>query len=92
MDGSNRNFPAARTALWYKRGFAPKAYMMQSVEVVPNIETSEDYRVNAVAAIVSPISKSLALKLEYQVRYDNLPEPDFQGMDRIFTTGIQLSF
>lgn len=92
VDGSHRNFPAARTALWYKRGFAPKAFMMQSVEVVPNIETSEDYRVNAIAALVSPISKSLALKLEYQVRYDNLPEPDFQGMDRIFTTGIQLSF
>ncbi len=92
VDGSNRSFPAARTALWYKRGFAPKAYMMQTVEVVPNIQTSEDYRVNAISALVSPISKSLALKLEYQVRYDNLPEPDFQGMDRIFTTGIQLSF
>jgi putative salt-induced outer membrane protein len=92
VDGSTRRFPAARTAIWYKRGLAPKAYVLQTVEVVPNIETPEDYRVNAVASLISPISKSLAVKLEFQMRYDNLPEPDFQSMDRIFTTGLQLSF
>jgi putative salt-induced outer membrane protein len=92
VDGSTRTFPAARTALWYKRGLAPKAYVTQTVEMVPNIETPEDYRVNAVASLVSPIARSLALRVEYQVRYDNLPEPTFQSTDRIFTTGIQVSF
>jgi putative salt-induced outer membrane protein len=92
VDGSARNFPAARTALWYKRGLAPKAYVTQTVELVPNIETAEDYRVNAVATLVSPIARSFALRVEYQVRYDNLPEPSFQTTDRIFTTGIQVSF
>ncbi len=92
VDGTSRHFPAARTAFWYKRGFAPKAYLMQTVEVIPSIDTPEDYRVNAIASIVSPLSKSLALKLEYQVRYDNLPEPDFMATDRIFTTGLQVSF
>ncbi len=92
IDGTVRRFPAARTALWYKRGLAPKAYVLQTVEVVPNIETSEDYRVNAIASLISPISKVLAVKLEFQWRFDNLPEPDFQSTDRIFTTGIQVSF
>ena len=92
VDGTRRQFPAARTTLWYKRGLAPKAFVTQSVELVPNIETAEDYRVNAVAALVSPIARSLALRVEYQVRYDNLPEPTFQTTDRIFTTGIQVSF
>ncbi len=92
VDGTTRNFPAARTALWYKRGLAPKAYVTQTVEMVPNIETPEDYRVNAVVSLVSPIAKSLALRVEYQMRYDNLPEPTFQTTDRIFTTGIQVSF
>ena len=92
VDGTVRRFPAARTAIWYKRGLAPKAYVLQTVEVVPNIETPEDYRVNAIASLLSPLSKSLALKLEFQLRYDNLPEPDFRGTDRIFTTGIQVSF
>jgi putative salt-induced outer membrane protein len=92
VDGTARSFPAARTALWYKRGLAPKAFVMQTVELVPNIETTEDYRVNAVASLVSPIMKSLALRVEYQVRYDNLPEPTFRATDRIFTTGIQVSF
>jgi putative salt-induced outer membrane protein len=92
VDGSVRRFPAARTALWYKRGLAPKAFVTQTVELVPNIETAEDYRVNAVAALVSPIARSLALRLEYQVRYDNLPEPTFRTTDRILTTGIQVSF
>jgi putative salt-induced outer membrane protein len=92
VDGTARNFPAARTALWYKRGLAPRAYVTQTVELVPNIETAEDYRVNAVATLVSPIARSLALRVEYQVRYDNLPEPSFQSTDRLFTTGIQVSF
>ena len=92
LDGTTRNFTAARTALWYKRGLAPKASVQQTVEVAPNIETREDHRVNVIAPIVSSLSESLALKLEYQLRYDNLPEPDFAGTDCIFTTGIQLSF
>jgi len=92
VDGSSRTFPAARSALWYKRGLAPKAYVTQSVEMVPNIETPEDYRVNVIASLVSPIAKALALRVEYQLRYDNLPEPTFQTTDRIFTTGIQVSF
>ncbi len=71
---------------------ADGSFTQQNVEVVPNIETREDYRVNVIASIVSPRSESLALKLEYQLRYDNLLEPDFAGMDRIFTSGIQLSF
>ncbi len=92
VDGTVREFPAARTAIWYKRGLAPRAFILQTVEMVPNIETSEDYRVNAVSSLISPITRALAVKLELQVRYDNLPEPDFQTTDRIFTTGIQVSF
>jgi putative salt-induced outer membrane protein YdiY len=92
VDGTIRRFPAARTALWYKRGLAPKAYVTQAVEMVPNLETPEDYRVNAIASLVSPVARSLALRVEYQLRFDNLPEPTFQSTDRIFTTGIQVSF
>lgn len=92
VDGTSLEFPAARTALWYKRALAPKAYVLQTLEVVPNLETPEDYRVNAVSALISPIYRRVALRVEFQVRYDNLPEPNFRSTDRIFTTGIQVSF
>ena len=86
------SFASARASGTYRRSFGEDSYLQLTSEVLPNLEDSEDLRVNSGAELVAPISARIAMKLAYVVRYDNLPEPDFQAMDRIFTTGIQLSF
>ncbi len=86
------DFPAARGALWYKRVLSESAYFLQTVEAIPNLEVTEDYRLNSESALVAPLSRRLALKLGYLVRFDNLPEPDFRTTDRIFTSGLPVSF
>jgi putative salt-induced outer membrane protein len=86
------NFTAGRVAVEYRRSLTETAYFTLGTEFLPNFETSEDYRINGLAALVAPISKSIALKASYEVRYDHLPEPGFQKSDRILTTGLQIVF
>jgi putative salt-induced outer membrane protein len=92
VDGGTNRFPAARAAAWYKRTLSPNAFFLHTVEAIPNLEAPEDYRVNSESALVAPLSRRMALKLGYVVRFDNVPEVGFLSTDRIFTTGLQLSF
>ena len=86
------NFLAGRAAELYRYTIKTDTYFEERVEFLPNFETSEDYRVNAEANLVAPLSRRLALKLGYVVRFDNLPEPEVKKTDRFFTSGLQVSF
>lgn len=90
--GVNSSFASARAAGTYRRSFAESSYAQLTTEVLPNLEESDDLRVNSAAELVAPLSQSIAMKLAYVVRFDNLPEPGFRKTDRIFTAGLQLSF
>lgn len=85
------NFTAARAAGMYRHGFTDAAYVQQTVEVLPNLEVGEDLRINTETALVAPLSKRLAIKLSYSIRYDKLPEPGFKKTDRVFTSGLQIN-
>lgn len=92
VDGVQNDFPAERVAAWYKHAFGETAYFLQTLETIPNLDVTDDYRINSESALVAPLSRSLALKLGYIIRYDNLPELGFESTDRIFTSGLQISF
>lgn len=87
----DQNFTAGRAAASYKRSLTEAAYFQQQVEFLPNLEETDDYRVNSETSLVAPLAKSLALKLGYTIRFDNLPEPGFKKTDRIFTSGLQIA-
>lgn len=87
----NDNFTSARTAGLFQHNFKPTAYFLQTIEVLPNLETSEDLRINTETALVAPLSKRFAVKLSYVIRYDKLPEPGFKKTDRLFTSGLQVT-
>ena len=89
--GVDDNFTSARSAGMYQHNFTETAYFLQTVEVLPNLETSEDLRMNTETGFVAPISKQIAIKLAYVIRYDKLPEPGFKKTDRLFTSGLQIS-
>ncbi len=91
-DGIKSNFPAARGAAAWRHGFTPAAYFQQNVEWIPNLKTTEDWRLNSESAVVAPISSKIGLKLSYVIRFDNLPQVGFSELDRIFTTGVQVTF
>jgi putative salt-induced outer membrane protein len=92
IQGESTSFASARGAATYRRSFSEASHAQLTVEVLPNLEESDDLRTNAVAELVAPLSQRIAMKLSYVLRYDNLPEPGFQKSDRIFTAGIQVVF
>lgn len=98
LDGTSDNFSALRFASTWKHVFSEKAYFYQEVEYLPSLDISEDYRVYSETTLGAPISERIAIKASYKVRFDNLPSLNATGTaplqksDRIFSTGIQLTF
>ena len=82
---------AARAASAFQYNFKPSAYFLQLVEVLPNLEETDDLRVNTETALVAPLSRRLAIKISYVIRYDKLPEPGFEKTDRLLTSGLQVT-
>lgn len=91
-DGIQENFPSARGALRWRHGFTSAAYFTQNVEYIPNLKQTEDWRVNTESGLVAPLSAKIALKVAYVIRYDNLPQAGFSEVDRLFTSGLQITF
>lgn len=98
LDGTEDSFSSLRGATSWKHAFTTAAYFFQAVEVLPNLEESKDVRVNSETALVAPLSTHVGIKLSYLVRFDNLPALNAAGTaplrksDRIFSSGIQISF
>ena len=98
LDGTSDSFSSLRAASTWKHMFSANAYFFQGVEFLPNLDESDDYRINSETTIVAPLSSHVAMKASYQLRFDNLPSLNAAGTlplkksDRILSTGIQVSF
>lgn len=91
-EGVHDDFPSARLASTYKHLFTETAYFLQSVELLPDLGTSKNLRLNTETGLVAPISSHIGLKISYVVRFDNLPEPGFEKTDRLLTSGVQITY
>jgi putative salt-induced outer membrane protein len=91
-DGIQQNFPSARGAFQWRHAFTEAAYFAQNIEYIPNLKQTEDWRVNTESGIVAPLSARIGLKIAYVIRYDNLPQAGFSEIDRLFTSGLQITF
>jgi putative salt-induced outer membrane protein len=85
------NFVALRLAAKYKHNLSDNAFVQQSVEWLPNVQEFKDTRINSETALVAPITKQIALRLSYVVRFDNVPEPGFLKTDRVLSSGAQIA-
>jgi len=87
------NFVAGRVAARYKYLFSKTTYFQQTLEFLPNLETTSDYRINSESALVAPISRHLGLKAGYSIKYNHAPpSATLAKSDRMLTTGLQVTF
>ena len=89
---SSDHYAAVRPSVVYRHTIVKDTYLQQSVEGIPDLQVSADYRVNAETDVVAPLSKHIAVKLGYTIRYANLPPPGFKTTDRLFTSDLQFTF
>ena len=90
--GFSTSFGAIRSAAGYKHVFAAKSSVTETLELIANLETMDDLRLNSETALTAPLSKQVGLRVSYLIRFDNQPEPGFKNTDRILTTGVQIAF
>lgn len=58
------------------------------VTAYPDMEDTEDYRINANLALQAALNRHLALRLGYDIRYDNEPIHGFQRTDSTSTASL----
>jgi putative salt-induced outer membrane protein len=87
------NFVAGRAAARFKHAFSKATYFQQTLEFLPNLETTSDYRINSETALVAPLSTHFGLKASYVIKYNHAPpSPALAKSDRMLTTGLQVSY
>ena len=91
-DGTSVRSPSAREAAAYKHTFKANTFFTQTIEHITKLDEGGAYRVNAESALVAPIAKSISLKLGYVVQFNSRPPVKFGSTDRVFTSGLQISF
>lgn len=89
---STDDHAVARGSLQYKYTFTKNAYVQEALEGLPDLHEEKDFRINSETDVVAPLSRHLALKLGYVIRYANFPPPGFKTTDRLFTSDLQVSF
>lgn len=92
VDDSTKSFPAARAGMNFKHSFGGTSAFVQIAEYVPNLQDSEQYRVNTESIITAKMTTHIGLKLSYLIRYDSKPATNFGKSDRILTTGLQVTY
>ena len=89
---TNRAYLSGRAAASYHRKLGTKSAFDQHVEVIPDFVVSRDVRINSETSVTAPITAGIAMKADYLIHFDGLPEPGFKKTDRILTTGVQVTF
>lgn len=86
------NFASGRAAVLFRQYVTATAFVTEDLEVLPNLDNTDDVRVNSETSLTAPISSRISVKLTYTVKFDNVPQPGFEKTDRIFSAGIQVVF
>jgi putative salt-induced outer membrane protein len=83
-------FWLGRVAGRYRFTFRTTSHVEEKLEVLQNLETAADTRINSELTLVAPLTSRIALRFGYTVRFDNQPEPTFKKTDQVVSSGVQI--
>jgi putative salt-induced outer membrane protein YdiY len=92
VTGIEDDFATGRLAALYRYYFQEKAYAEGQGTYLANFKHSDDYEYDLNAALVAPFANKLAVKLQYNYHYRNLPPIGFGHWDSTFSAGIQFNW
>lgn len=103
--GLNDTFAGARAAVEYEWKFSETAQFNQDLELLWNLEESDDYRINSISSVTAALTSKLALKTSYTIQFDNEPvvqileapgfDPvvfEFEKTDTILSASLVINF
>jgi putative salt-induced outer membrane protein len=86
------DFPAARLYGKYTHKFSERSSFRQDLEVLENLDETEDYRINTLTALEVALNSHLSFKTALTVKYDHQPVEGNQTLDYFTETALVLNF
>lgn len=76
----------------YAWNISTTSALTEAFKFYPNFDTTSGWRLTSETALKASLSELLALKLGYEFRYDNRPEPGFRKTDTATTVSLVATF
>lgn len=73
VSGDERSFVGAQAEIDFSRQLTENATLDANLELLENLEDTEDFRANFSTAVTTSVSKTFAIKLSYLLKFDNQP-------------------
>jgi putative salt-induced outer membrane protein len=95
--GVSASYWVLRLAPRYRYNITDKAYWEETVEFLEDLKNTDDFRATSSTALVAPLTRSIAIRLSYLMRYTAQPPINpataspFKKLDTTFQSGIQIS-
>lgn len=89
---ASTRYPAGRVEGRYVHAFSSAAYFLETADFEPGLRADAGRRINSESALVAPLSRRLALKVDFQIRYESRPPVGYRTTDRVVTTGLQVTY
>jgi putative salt-induced outer membrane protein len=90
--GEEDDFPTLSGGVHYKWIFSPSAEFTDDFVITQNLDDSDDVVYTNIAALTATLTRLLALKASYTIRYDNQPVPGFEERDTITAVSLVAKF
>lgn len=91
-DGTQSDFLEGRAYGKYEFQFNEAATFSQALEYLHNFKHSEQYNLISTTGLQAQLSERLALKVTYEIRYDNRPTPaDLKKTDTLLSVALVLN-
>jgi putative salt-induced outer membrane protein len=92
-DGTDSDFMEGRVFCGYAFLFNDAVTFSQEVEYLHNFRTSGQFKVIAVTAIKTRLTDRFALRVAYEIRYDNQPTPEeLKKTDTLLSASLVINF
>jgi putative salt-induced outer membrane protein len=91
-EGARFSYWGGLAALNYVWTLSKTAALTEAFKFYPNFDTSSGWRLTSETALKASLTELLAIKLGYEFRYDNRPEPGFKKTDTASTVSLVATF
>lgn len=73
VGGAGDSYAGVQSTVGYERALTETSTLSAELQVLENLEDTEDLRINSTTALTASITRGLALKVSYTVKFDNRP-------------------
>jgi putative salt-induced outer membrane protein YdiY len=91
-DTASRDQPVLVPRVFFETTLHSRLRIAQEVQAWPSLEDIENYRARATSTLTSPLTKVLALRLQFTSEYESLPGPGTRKHDRRLISSLVYSF